>query len=293
MGSLTSFKWRIGEEQKGLGLSRALSLFLKIPADEACDLIDFGAVFVKGRVERNPSMILAGREEISVTFPPRGTRRFYEIEPGRIIFRDRFLLAYDKEAGIPSQQVPYDAYNNVFAALLRYLAKERNPAPYAAMHHRLDKETSGVLLFALEKRANKSLSLSFRERRVKKEYLAWVEGSPREDSWMSDMDIGKVGGEYKAVRQGEGKEARTVFRVLRREESRTLVLAEPLTGRTHQIRIHLAESGHPIQGDRSYGAKPDRRLYLHARRLTLKHPVYRTPVILESPAPEDMIQSEG
>jgi len=279
---LTSFKWRTNEEQKGLGLSEAVSAFLKIPTDEAGRLIDFGAVFVRGRIERNPSMLLSGREEISVTFPPYGIRKFYEIDPDRIIFRDPFLLAYDKEAGIPSQQVPYDAYNNVFAALLRHLAGEQRSEPYAAIHHRLDRETSGVLLFALEKKANRSLGSAFRERRVEKEYLAWVEGSPKQDSWTSDSDIGKLGGKYTAAKKGEGKEAQTIFRVLRREEARTLVLAAPLTGRTHQIRIHLAEAGHPVLGDRSYGAKPDKRLYLHAWRLTLEHPVYRKRLRLES-----------
>jgi len=325
---LNSLKWRAGEEQKGLGLIEAVSAFLKIPTDEAGRLIDFGAVLVRGRTERNPSMILHGREEISVSFPPHGIRRFYEIDPSRIIFRDRFLLAYDKEAGIPSQQVPYDAYNNVFAALRRWLAAEGpdtetgegddtekkgffspypvhhpsqlvrsapplsmtgpQPVPaskcplYAAIHHRLDRETSGVLLFALEKKVNGSLGSAFRQRRVKKEYLAWVEGSPKQDSWTSDADIGQVGGKYTAVRKGEGKEAQTNFRVLRREEGRTLVLAVPLTGRTHQIRIHLAEAGCPVLGDRSYGAKPDKRLYLHAWRLTLKHPVYRKPLSFES-----------
>lgn len=268
--------------EKGLGLSEAVSAFLKIPNTEAAGLIDFGAVFVAGRVERNHSMILSGQDEICVTFPPYGVRKFYEINPARIIFRDSFLLVYDKESGVPSQQVPYDAYNNVFAALLRHLSSEQGSLSYAALHHRLDRETSGVLLFALDKKVNRSISSAFRERRVKKEYLAWVEGSPGDDSWTSDSDIGKIGGRYTAVEKGRGKEAQTLFKVLRREGTRTLVLADPLTGRTHQIRIHLAEAGHPVLGDRSYGAKPDKRLYLHAWRLTLKHPVYRKPISFES-----------
>jgi 23S rRNA pseudouridine1911/1915/1917 synthase len=284
---MDSFRWRTGKEEKGFVLSEAVSAYLKIPTNEAAGLIDFGAVFVRGRVERNPSMILSGQEEISVTFPAYGIRKFYEIDPARIIFRDGYFLAYDKEAGIPSQQVPYDAYNNVFAALMRHLAGEHSPEPYAALHHRLDRETSGVLLFALSKKVNASLSRAFRERRIKKEYFAWVEGSPRQDSWTSVSDVGKVGGKYTTVKKGEGKEAQTIFRVLHREESRALVLANPLTGRTHQIRIHLAEAGHPVMGDRSCGAKPDKRLYLHAWRLTLKHPVYRKPISFESPVPEE------
>ncbi len=233
-------------------------------------------------------MILSGQEEISATFPPYGIRRFYEIDPARVIFRDRFLFIYDKETGIPSQQTPYDAYNNVFAALFRHLAKEQSADCYAALHNRLDRETSGVLLFALEKGVNEFLSKVFRERLVKKEYLAWVEGIPKVDSWTSDSEIGKTGGKYRAVGKGAGKKAQTLFRILRRGEDRTLVLASPLTGRTHQIRIHLAEAGHPVLGDRAYGARPDKRLYLHAWRLILKHPVSGKPLSFEAPVPAEM-----
>ncbi len=274
-------------QHKGLSLGEAVSDYLKVPRGEAAGLIDFGSVYVRGRIERNPSMILSGGEEICAAFPPYGIRRFYEIDPARVILRDRFILVYDKEAGIPSQQTPYDAYNNVFAALLRHLAGEQTTDRYAAIHNRLDRETSGVLLFALEKRVNEPLGRAFQQRRVKKEYLAWVEGAPKNDSWTSDSEIGKIGGKYTAVRKGEGKKAETLFRVLRREAGRTLVLASPLTGRTHQIRIHLAEAGHPAAGDRAYGAKPDRRLYLHAWRLMLKHPVSGEHLCLEAPVPAD------
>jgi 23S rRNA pseudouridine1911/1915/1917 synthase len=286
-GPASSFRWRTGPQDKGLSLDKAVSHYLRISKEEAADLIDFGSVYVRGLIERNPSIILSGGEEICVTFPPYGIRRFYEIDPIRVIFRDRFLLAYDKEPGIPSQQTPYDAYNNVFTALLRYLAGEKTSEGYAALHNRLDRETSGILIFALEKRVNKSLGSAFLERRVKKEYLAWVEGAPKNDSWTSDSQIGKVGGKYTAVRTGEGKKAETLFRVLRRQEGRSLVLASPLTGRTHQIRIHLAEAGHPVAGDRVYGAKPDRHLYLHAWRLTLQHPVSGKHLSFEAPAPAD------
>ena len=286
-GPVSSFRWRTGAQDKALSLDEAVSDYLRVSKREAAGLIDFGSVYVRGLMERNPSITLSGGEEISVTFPPYGIRRFYEIDPIRVIFRDRFVFAYDKEPGIPTQQTPYDAYNNVFAALLRHLAGEKSSERYAALHNRLDRETSGVVLFALEKRVNKSLGRAFQERLVKKEYLAWVEGAPENDSWTVDSQIGKVGGKYAVVGKGEGKKAETLFRVLRREEGRSLLLASPLTGRTHQIRIHLAQAGHPVAGDRAYGAKPDRRLYLHAWRLTVKHPVSGKLLSLEAPLPAD------
>jgi len=284
-GRVSSFRWRVGDREN-LNLRKAVSACLKVSEDEAAALIEFGSVHVKGRRECNPSTRLSGGEEVAVAFSPYGVRRFYEIDPLRMVFRDRFLFIYDKEAGIPSQQTPYDGYNNVFAALLRYLARD-GTGQYAAIHNRLDRETSGLLVFAIEKRANGPLGRAFQQRQVKKEYLAWVEGVPENDSWTRISDIGKVGGRYTPVKEGKGRKAQTFFRVIRREEARALLIASPVTGRTHQIRIHLAEAGHPVVGDSAYGAKPDRRLYLHAWRLTLAHPISGKLIGFEAPEPAD------
>ncbi len=283
----SQFRWRTGGDENGRELAEAVSGFLGMSKEAAADLVDFGAVQVRGKMERDPSFRLCGGEEIFVAYPSCGTSRFYEIDPSRVIFRDPYLFAYDKEAGIASQQVPFDAYNNVFAALLRFLGAEDKKQCYGALHHRLDRETSGVLLFAIARKANEPLGRAFRERKVKKEYLAWVEGYPQSDFWSEDREIGKVAGKYRAVDTGKGKPARTSFTVLCRKEGRSLVSAVPETGRTHQIRIHLALAHHPVAGDRAYGAKPDRRLYLHARRLTLNHPVSGKLLCLEAPVPPD------
>ena len=97
-GPVSSFRWRTGAQDKGLSLDEAVSDYLRISKEEAADLIDFGSVYVRGLIERNPSRVVSGGEEISVTFPSYGVRRFYEIDPIRVIFRDRSLFAYDKEA---------------------------------------------------------------------------------------------------------------------------------------------------------------------------------------------------
>lgn len=97
-----SYKWRAPEEHRGRGLAGEISGHLKIAPGEVSALIDFGSVYVRGRIERNPAREITGGEEITVNFPAHGIRKFYEIDPSRIIFRDRFLLAYDKEPGIPS-----------------------------------------------------------------------------------------------------------------------------------------------------------------------------------------------
>lgn len=363
-GLSSAFRWSAREEDRGKRLDQIVSSYLKVPLAESAGLIDFGSVYVQGRIERDPSRIISGGEAISVTFPSHGPTRFFQIDPNRILYRDRFLLAYDKEAGIPSQQTPSDAYNNIYAALLRFLEKEGGPGRHAALHHRLDRETSGVMLFALEQKINKALGAAFQEKLIRKEYLAWVEGSPGSDRWTTDLGIAKIGNRYCAAPDGGGKNAVTEFRVLYRgrdesqgpsrmsgygaslarplspvegrddhfsngevgsrmrvdqgtgadreayhgedrevfpvrktdqsghraagaPETRTLVLATPLTGRTHQIRIHLAAEGHPILGDRAHGGRQAKRLMLHAFRLVLLHPATRVPLTLEAPVPGD------
>ncbi len=293
-----------GGSDTGPSLARYLEKALLMPEEEVCDLVDFGSIQVNGRQERNPRRALSGGEEVRVYMPWQGARRVYEIDPARIVFRDPHILAYDKEAGIPSQQTPSDAYNNVFAAVQRFLEREassasaragsaRAPAsarganPYAALHHRLDRETSGVMLFAVDRAANRGIGDSFQHHGVLKEYLAWVEGVPALDRWTASDDIGRKNGRYTACPRGQGKPAETRFEVLARGEGKTLLRAEPLTGRTHQIRLHLSAAGHPVVGDRIYGAKPAARLYLHARSLHLPHPVTGRNLDLIAPTPPD------
>ena len=125
-GPISSFRWRTGAQDKDLSLDEAVSHYLRISKDEAADLIDFGSVYVRGLIERNPSIILSGGEEISVTFPSYGIRRFYEIDPIRVIFRDRFLFAYDKEPGIPSQQTALRRLQQCFCGLASPSRKREN-----------------------------------------------------------------------------------------------------------------------------------------------------------------------
>lgn len=270
----------------GLSLTEHLADRLLIPSAEASDLIDFGSVQIDGRLQRNPRKKLKGNEEIQVHWPHHGVKRVYEVDPGRVLFRDRYLLAYDKEAGIPSQQIPADAYNNLFAALQRFVEKLM-PEPYVALHHRLDRETSGVMLFAIKRSANSSLGEAFKNRQVIKDYLAWVAGCPERDEWTVADDIRRQSGRYLAVPKGRGKPAETLFTVLLREKDRSLLWARPKTGRTHQIRLHASASGHSVIGDRLYGTVSAERLYLHSYRMSLAHPISAARLVLTAPVPPD------
>jgi 23S rRNA pseudouridine1911/1915/1917 synthase len=259
---------------------------LKLPMDQVIDLIDFGSVQIDGRQHRNPLGALAVDQQITVHLPWLGVHRSYEISSQRILYQDPYLLAYDKEAGIPSQQTPADGYNNLFAAAVRFLAATSSK-PYVAMHHRLDRETSGVMVFALDRAVNARLGSAFEHRQVFKDYLAWVRGSPPKDFWVVSEDIGRSAGRYVCCPRGTGKSAETAFHVCRRESDRTLVWAQPRTGRTHQIRLHSQWCGYPIIGDRLYGGPPAARLFLHAFRLSLIHPLTQSPLLLVAPVPPD------
>lgn len=285
--ALSITRWRAEASACGTPLSRYLASWLYLLEEKAVDLIDFGSVQVDGRPERRITRVLHGTEEITIHWPWEGIRRYYELDPHRILYRDTHLLAYDKEAGVPSQQTPSDSYNNLFAALRRHIEKQGIDDPYAALHHRLDRETSGIILFALDRGINRRLGEAFQNRRVTKDYLAWISGNPTEDSWVSREDIGRRWGRYRAMPQGQGKPAETLFRVLERRGGRSLVLARPFTGRTHQIRLHLEARHQPILGDRLYGGPPDKRLWLHAWRVKFTHPLTGSDLTLCAPIPPD------
>ncbi len=274
--------------QGGGSLEDFLSRNLCLPVIQARDLVDFGSVQVDGKQERNPKRRLRHGQRIHVHWPRGGTSRHYELDPSRVVHRDAVLLAYNKERGIPSQQTPYDGYNNVFAAVQRHVrGKEGGSVPYVALHHRLDQETSGIMVFVLDKAANRALGKAFENQKIVKQYLAWIAGEPQSHQWTSRQDIGRFKGRYCTVPRGKGKWAETDFQVLHRSEEKTLVLARPKTGRTHQIRLHLAAGGWPIWGDTLYGGPAHPRLLLHAWRMTLPHPVLEREVTLTAPLPHD------
>lgn len=270
---------------EGLSIAEYLSGELLVAKDLAADVIDFGSVQIEGRRERNPEAIVRVGSEVRVCWPRGGPRRHYEVDPRRIVSRDQYILAYDKEAGVPSQQTPSDAYNNLFAALRRHLETGSPTGRYIALHHRLDRETSGIMLFAVDREANGKLDMAFQQHRVRKEYLAWIAGNPNRDRWVSSEDIGRKGGRYCTVPKGTGKSAETSFEVLHRDGDRTLLRARPRTGRTHQIRLHLAALGTPVLGDLPHGGPRAKRLYLHAFRLTLPHPATGSRLALVAPVP--------
>jgi RluA family pseudouridine synthase len=213
-----------------------------------------------------------------------------ELPAAAVLHVDDDLLLVDKPAGLPSDRTPDPRRDHLVAAAGRLLARLGLPVEEGGpwIHNRLDRDTTGVVAMALSGRANGPLGAIFAERGAEKVYLALVERV-----WEGGDEVeareplrAGAGGRVEVVRSG-GKPARTSLRVLARGAGGVLVVARPATGRTHQIRVHLAHRGAPIVGDELYGGAPGPRLMLHAWRLSLPHPVTGEALAVTSPIPPD------
>jgi 23S rRNA (cytosine1962-C5)-methyltransferase len=186
-----------------------------------------------------------------------------------IVFEDEHLLVINKPAGWNTHAPAPYAGEGVYDWL-----KHREPRwARLAIIHRLDKETSGVMVFGKTPEANRSLTEQFASRAVRKKYLLLTDGTVPKKQFTAVSTIVRAGEKYLSrPLRSHDERAETQFTVLRHEGQRTLVQAEPVTGRTHQIRVHAAEHGFPILGDGLYGGSEAPRVFLHAAVLAIKHP---------------------
>jgi len=200
-----------------------------------------------------------------------------------ILFENDDLLAVDKPEGLAA--IPERLLDN--KSLFGMLSSERAGKLYVV--HRLDRETSGVIVFARNAETHRRLNRQFESRTVRKQYLALVHGIVSDDEGTIDAPLRQFGSGRVAVDPERGKASITDFRVQNRSKSATLVEAYPRTGRRHQIRVHLYHLGHPIVGDPLYGDKtqqaPYPRLMLHAHTLTLHLPSHND-LTLKAPIPQ-------
>jgi 23S rRNA (cytosine1962-C5)-methyltransferase len=197
-----------------------------------------------------------------------------------ILYEDDHLLAVNKPAGWSTHAPAPYAGEGVYDWL-----RHREPRwAKLALIHRLDKETSGVLVFAKSPLANSSLTEQFSQRAVRKRYLLLTDRDVPFESLAARSWLVRLGNKYASRGAASGgAPAETVFRRLGATGSFTQVAAEPLTGRTHQIRVQAAEHGFPVLGDALYGGSPAPRVCLHASELTFRHPATGTVVSLEAP----------
>jgi 23S rRNA (cytosine1962-C5)-methyltransferase len=198
-----------------------------------------------------------------------------------ILFEDEHLLVVNKPAGWNTHAPSPFAGEGVYDWL-----RHREPRwATLAIIHRLDRETSGVLVFAKSREANRSLTAQFTEHSVSKSYLLVTDRPVKRRQFTVVSALVRAGERYRSNPAGtSGEQAETRFRVRETAAGRTWVEAEPITGRTHQIRVHAAESGFPVLGDALYGGTAAPRVHLHAAELTLRHPATGGRITFAAPA---------
>jgi 23S rRNA pseudouridine1911/1915/1917 synthase len=264
--------------------------------------IKAGAVRVNGRRTIQGWVVKAGD---MVNLPEEfDARSAPDAPPLEVIHEDDDLLVINKPVGLQTHPTGAGQPDTLMDALATHLLKQADGGKdlmRPMLLHRLDRDTSGVLAVAKSPRAARVLSKAFQERRVTKRYLALVHGLIKDDGGLVDAPIG----ENKRARPHwhvtpDGSPAQTRFAVKERFARHTLVELEPLTGRTHQLRIHCAHVGHPVVGDRIYkgeSARPGadglgaKRQLLHAHGLTFRHPATGREVMFAAPLPQDLYEA--
>ena len=295
-------EFRTFDAPPGERLDVAIAQALGMSRTHAKDLVSEGYVTVDGRPVGKASAKLTGSETVSVVIPPP---RPMLVEPEvialDIIYQDDDLVAINKPAGLVAHPTATLRTGTVVNALLGRmpLSKEKTQDPSDEAYrpgivHRLDKDTSGVMVVAKNDEAHRHLAHSFKKRFAEKEYVAIVVGEV-EDGLVVDAAIGRhpVRRQSMTVGGENPKPATTRFSVLDRVRGHTLVKARPTSGRTHQIRVHLAHVGAPILADEVYGrAAPQlARQALHAYRLTLPHPRDDQAVTFSAQVAADMVEA--
>jgi RluA family pseudouridine synthase len=264
-------------------------------------LIMAGAVYLNGSRVRNPSIQLASgmtveaRVDFAKLFEDSTSRdRKFELTADRILFEDADLIAVDKPAGLPTHPSVDEARDSLFAAVTRFLAKRDGGEPYLGLHQRLDRDTSGIVLFTKTQRVNAAVAETFSRHEAVKVYQALTTSSRKKlpKEWTIKNYLGKVSTKSKKAKYGavrsDGQLAETSFRAMEQHAHGVWIEAVPKTGRTHQIRVHLAEFGLPILGDDLYGSDTSApRLMLHASALRFPHPITKVETSVKSPPPED------
>jgi 23S rRNA pseudouridine1911/1915/1917 synthase len=286
---------------------------------KARTLILSGAVYVNRHRNKIPSTIIFGGAVLEVYFdesklsvPDHAAETIKAtIKQDHVLFEDEWLIVINKEPGIPTQPTIDPKRPNLFDLTKKYLQSRDKTShePYLGMHHRLDRDTSGIVMFTKKESANKGVAELFTQHRIQKTYhcLVWRTPIAATLSAHEEFEIknflGRVSAKNEIARFGSvksnGDPAHTFFRVLEIFREAYWLEAKPKTGRTHQIRVHTSEAGLPIMGDPQYFPNnvfsiiKAPRLLLHAYQLEFDHPVTGLPVKIEAPLPDDFFKVLG
>lgn len=286
---------------KGQRLDKFLVIMLPdLSRSRLQGLIQDGFVTVEGRVAPKAGFSLAPGQEINLRLPPpEPTKLIAEDIPIKVVFENDDVIVMEKPAGMvvhPAAGHYQGTLINAALALapeIEGVGGERRPG----VVHRLDKDTSGIILMAKNDRAHRWLSEQFKSRKVTKIYWTLVDGHPPTPEGRIEAPVGRDPSHRQRmalVPLGKGREAVTIYRSLERFPEHELLEAHPITGRTHQIRLHMAFIGCPVAGDTLYGHHHSsldlNRFFLHAYQLTVVLPGEKNPRTFESPLSPELVR---
>jgi 23S rRNA pseudouridine1911/1915/1917 synthase len=293
------FELRIGSTEAGERLDTFVASQTSAGSrTKAQELIAAGAVTVDGRV-RPKSHTLEEGETVVVTPPPRAAAAPDDPSaPHAIAYEDEHLIVVDKPAGVVVHPAPGHRSGTLVEALQGRAAGGADPWRPGIVH-RLDRDTSGLLIVAKDDATHRALQEMLRRREIEREYLALVEGRPDARSGTIEAAIGRDRRDRTAhsTRTDRPRDAVTHFEIERRLPRTTLLRVRLETGRTHQIRVHMAAIGHPVCGDAQYGGEQCgarlvlTRQFLHSARLRFTHPIAGGHVACESKLPVDLLRA--
>ena len=251
-------------------------------------------VRVDGRVETRPDTLLASGNEV-VIMPEQGARLFSHPKL-RIVYEDDYVIVVEKQVGLLTVSAHPGSSETTALSILKDYVKKSDKHNGIFVVHRLDRETSGLLVFAKSRELQEYMRTYWRQLVTKRTYVAIIEGIMPEPegtirTWLSEDP--KTTMVYSSPVDDGGKEAVTHYKQLKANEDYSLLELNLETGRTNQIRVHMASKGHPVVSDRKYGSgkvPPIDRLGLHARVLEFIHPATEQTVHFETPVPRDFLR---
>ena len=261
-------------------------------------IIDLGGVHINGRRVRSCSTSIHNGDSLEVYIDHLSLDP-YRLTEDDILYQDQYIIVINKPAMVDTQPTHARFKGTLFEALQWHLKDPFRPRQKAdiGMVQRLDRGTSGIIVFSIHPRAHKEMTRIFLQHEIKKDYLAVVEGAPEGDQGeiRSFLARSRKENRVKSVEKG-GKEAITRFQIIENFSDYSLLNIEILTGRSHQIRAHMAEQNCPLAGDERYGGSSMVaginvvRPLLHAEKLAFKHPVLNQDLDFVAPVPQDMLQ---
>jgi len=261
-------------------------------------LIDNNQALVNGEPAKNKYKVALG-DKVEVDVDPKVWEQ-QDLIPEKmaldIFYEDEDIVVINKPVGLTVHPAAGNQTGTLVNGLLGKFEElsDVNGVIRPGIIHRLDRDTSGLIIVAKTNLAHARLARQFEKHTVQKRYVARVQGIVQFDQGVVDMDIGrhpKYHDMRRVVEKGEGKEAVSLYQVIKRFKNSTLVALYPQTGRTHQLRVHMKHLGHPILGDEKYGRKESfSRLALHAQSIEFEHPITKQIIEFSCPTPAEFHQ---